>query len=73
MQGHLQKVREMVENDEYCIDILHQSQAIQSALQKLDTLIMENHLTGCVSDAIRKGEDKKAVREVMSVFNKRKI
>jgi DNA-binding FrmR family transcriptional regulator len=73
IQGHLEKVRGMVENDEYCIDIIHQSQAIQSALQKFDESIMENHLTECVADSIKKGDDKIAVSEVMSVFKKRKI
>lgn len=73
IQGHLMKVRGMIESDEYCIDIIHQSQVIQSALQKIDELVMENHLTSCVADAIKKGDDEKAVREVMSVFKKRKI
>lgn len=73
IQGHLEKVRRMVEEDAYCIDILHQSQAVQSALQKLDEVIMEYHLTGCVADAIKKGNDSKAVSEIMSVFKKRKI
>lgn len=73
IQGHLEKVRNMVADDDYCIDIIHQSQAIQSALQKFDELMMEHHLTSCVADAIKKGDDKKAVSEVMSVFKKRKI
>lgn len=73
IQGHLEKVRAMVENDDYCIDIIHQSQAIQSALHKLDESVMEKHLTGCVADAIKKGDDEKAIKEVMSVLKKRKI
>lgn len=73
IQGHLEKVRGMVESNDYCIDIIHQSQAIQSALQKLDEVVMEHHLTSCVADAIKKGDDKTAVSEVMSVFKKRKI
>ncbi len=72
IQGHLEKVQTMVINDEYCINIIHQSQAIQSALQKLDGLLMENHLKSCVAEAIRNGDDKTAVAEVMSVLKKRK-
>ncbi len=71
-QGHLKKVIDMVEKDEYCIDIIHQSQAVQKALQEVDNLMLEKHLTTCVADAIKTGDDKKAVREVMSVFQKRK-
>jgi CsoR family transcriptional regulator, copper-sensing transcriptional repressor len=73
IQGHLQKVRTMVEQDEYCIDIVHHSQAVQSALHKLDALVMENHLQTCVADAIKKGDSQSAIGEIMAVFNKKNI
>ncbi len=72
-RGHLNKVIEMVEKDDYCIDIIHQSQAVQKALQEVDNLMLKNHLTTCVADAIKSGDDKTAVSEVMSVFSKRKV
>ncbi len=71
-RGQLNKVIEMVEKDEYCIDVIHQSQAIQKALKEIDNLMLENHLKSCVADAIKNGNDAKAVAEVMSVFNKQK-
>ncbi len=70
-KGQLNKVIEMVEKDEYCIDIIHQSQAIQKALKEIDNLILENHLKSCVADAIKSGDDTKAIAEVMSVFDKK--
>lgn len=69
-QGHLKKVIQMAEANYYCIDILHQSQAVQKALKETDNLILENHLKTCVSDAIRKGKDKQAISEIMEVFKK---
>lgn len=69
-QGHLSKVLKMTETGAYCIDILHQSNAVQRALKEADNLIMENHLNTCASDAIKKGQKTKAIREVMSVFEK---
>lgn len=69
-QGHLKKVIQMVENDEYCIDILHQSQAIQKALKETDNLMLENHLKHCAADAIREGNHQKAIDELMQVFKK---
>lgn len=69
-QGHLKKVIKMVEDDEYCIDILHQSQAIQKALKETDNLMLENHLKKCAADAIKGGDSKKAIAEVMEVFRK---
>ena len=69
-QGHLKKVIQMVEEDSYCIDVLHQSQAIQNALKETDNLMLENHLKKCASDAISKGNQKEAIEEVMTVFRK---
>ena len=68
--GQLQKVIKMAEKHSYCIDIIHQSHAVQKALKEADNLILENHLKTCVAKAIRLGEDKKAVAEVMEVVKK---
>ena len=47
-QGHLKKIQQMVEDDMYCIDVIHQSQAVQNALKEVDSLVLEEHLKGCV-------------------------
>ena len=70
--GQLKKVAEMVESDKYCIDVIHQSQAIQKALKETDNLILENHLKTCAADAIRKGKGTEAVAEIMQIINKSK-
>jgi DNA-binding FrmR family transcriptional regulator len=70
-QGHMKKVLEMVEGDVYCVDILHQSDAIQKALKEIDNIILENHLKSCVSDSIREGKSDEAIAEVMNVFKKK--
>jgi DNA-binding FrmR family transcriptional regulator len=70
-QGHLKKVIQMAESHEYCIDIIHQSQAVQQALKEVDDLILENHLQTCAAAAIRGGRQEEAVKEVMNVFKKR--
>lgn len=70
-KGHLEKVIKMVEGDEYCINIVHQLLAIQSALKKTDEIVLENHLKTCVADSIRKGESDIAIKEVMEVLNKK--
>ncbi|KKQ98254.1 MAG: hypothetical protein UT24_C0007G0014 [Candidatus Woesebacteria bacterium GW2011_GWB1_39_12] len=71
-QGHLDKVVEMVEGDSYCIDVIHQSQAIQSALKKVDEVVLQNHLQCCVLDEVKEGkaDDKKLIAEIMNVFQK---
>lgn len=70
-KGHLEKVMHMVDNGEYCIDILHQLQAIQEGLKNTGNLILENHLKTCTSDAIKKGDSETAINEVMEIFKKK--
>lgn len=69
--GHLKKVIEMIEKEEYCINIIHQSQAIQNALEEANNLILENHLKTCAADAIKEGRQEEAIVEVMNVFKRR--
>jgi len=70
--GHLEKVISMVEKDEYCLDVIQQTQAVESSLEKVSELILENHLKTCVREAIvtGKGIDKK-VAEVIEVFKRK--
>ena len=71
VEGHVRGVQRMVEEDAYCIDILKQTQAIQRALDKFNSLILAGHLNGCVTTAIR-GEDpqerERVVSELLQVF-----
>ena len=71
VEGHVKGITRMVENEEYCIDILRQIQAVQSALNKISTLILENHLNSCVITAIR-GEDvadrERVLQEIGEIF-----
>lgn len=70
--GHLSKVIDMVEKDEYCLHITQQSQAVQSALQKVDELVLENHLKTCVKDAIITDKNvEEKVREIIEVFKRK--
>lgn len=70
-RGHLDKVIRMVESDEYCIDVMHQMQAVESGLKETGHVLLENHLNGCVADAIKSGRSKKAISEIMQVFKKK--
>ncbi len=69
-QGHLKRVIKMVEGGEYCIDVIHQSKAVQRALQEADALTLENHLKTCAAKAIKAGRQKEAIFEIMNVFKK---
>lgn len=70
-KGHLEKVISMVEKDAYCIDVVHQSIAVQAALKKTDEVILENHLKTCVADSIKNGDSKDVIGEVMEILQKK--
>ncbi|OGI19717.1 MAG: hypothetical protein A3B68_04995 [Candidatus Melainabacteria bacterium RIFCSPHIGHO2_02_FULL_34_12] len=68
VSGHLHGISKMIEEDKYCIDIVKQIQAVQSALNKLTEIILEDHLATCVSHAIKKGSGQKLIKEVMETI-----
>jgi DNA-binding FrmR family transcriptional regulator len=71
IEGHVRGVQRMVDGEAYCIDLLKQTRAIQQALSKLDSLILAEHLRGCVTTAIRDddvGERERVVTELLQVF-----
>jgi len=71
IEGHIRGIERMVENDAYCIDIIRQIQAVQAALNKVNTLVLDNHLNSCLITAVR-GEDpeerERVLREITDVF-----
>lgn len=69
-RGHLSRVIDMVNKGDYCIDVIHQSQAIQAALKNVDQTILKNHMETCLSDAIKEGKDKQVIDEVMKIISK---
>ncbi len=57
IEGQVRGVRGMVENDAYCVDILIQVSAVQSALQAFSRELLESHIRTCVANGIRAGDD----------------
>ncbi len=71
IEGHMRGVIHMVEEDKYCIDVIRQIQAIQAALNKVSSGILEDHLNSCVITAIRGGdqlEKERIFKEITDVF-----
>lgn len=69
-RGHLDRVIAMVEKGHYCIDVIHQSLAVQAALKSADELVLKNHMQTCVAEEIRKGNAEEVIDEVMKVMQK---
>lgn len=71
IEGHLRGITRMVEEDAYCIDVIRQIQAVDAALNKVSTKILEEHLNSCVITAITGNnakEREKVLKEITEVF-----
>jgi DNA-binding FrmR family transcriptional regulator len=71
IEGHVRGVQRMVDEDAYCIDIINQNLAVQRALEKVNSLILERHLQTCVTTAIQGNdatERRRVIAEIMNVF-----
>jgi DNA-binding FrmR family transcriptional regulator len=69
--GHINGIARMVEDDTYCIDVIHQIQAVQAALNKVSLIVLDDHMHHCVTDAIRTGdasEGERVLGELRDVF-----
>ncbi len=76
IEGQVRGVARMVEEDRYCIDILHQIHAIKAALSKVETEILKNHAVSCVEEAIAAGDadaQRRKFSELVEVFAKAKL
>ncbi len=70
LQGQLRGVEKMIQNEDYCVDVITQSLAIQKSLRSLNKLLVENHLRTHVSDMFEAGGEQSdaAVAELLNVF-----
>ena len=56
VEGHIRGIERMVDADAYCIDLIRQIQAVQAALNKITTSVLDDHLRTCLTSAVR-GDD----------------
>ena len=71
IEGHLHGIIGMLEQDAYCINVIQQIQAVRASLNKLNLLILDNHLHSCVTEAVR-GDDlqgrEKVLQEIVQLY-----
>jgi len=69
--GHLEGVERMVSDGAYCIDIVRQTLAIQRALDRVNAILLGDHLEQCVARAMQSGDERerrRVIREILEVF-----
>jgi DNA-binding FrmR family transcriptional regulator len=68
VEGQIRGLQEMLVKDAYCIDIITQTSAVKQALSNIEDKIMENHLSTCVVNQMKKGKEKTAIEEILKVY-----
>jgi DNA-binding FrmR family transcriptional regulator len=73
IEGQVQGIQRMVEEEKYCVDILLQLTAVEGAVEQVQRLLLGRHIESCVADAIRSGSTRdrqKKVEELLEVFSR---
>lgn len=71
IEGQIRGLQRMVEEDQYCIDILNQIAAVKGALNKVSLEILKKHTHGCVKSALKdQGDEGEIIEELIQVINK---
>lgn len=69
IEGQVRGIRNMVEENAYCVDILHQAAAVSAAMNSFSTELLEEHVRTCVTQDIHAGKED-AVDELLSILRK---
>jgi DNA-binding FrmR family transcriptional regulator len=68
VRGHLDAVLGMVEAERYCPELMKQIAALQASLERVNRLLLRNHLETCVSEAIQTGKGREKIDELMEAL-----
>jgi DNA-binding FrmR family transcriptional regulator len=72
IEGQVQGIQRMVQEEQYCVDILLQLSAVQGALEQVRKLLLGRHIESCVADAMRSGsarDRQRKIDELLDVFS----
>jgi DNA-binding FrmR family transcriptional regulator len=68
VRGHLDGIIRMVDEDAYCVDLMKQVSAAQASLERVNRLVLRNHLETCFSEAVTEGRGQAAVTELVDAI-----
>src|ERR1700742_3032891 len=68
VRSHLDGIIQMLESDAYCVDVMKQISAVQSALERTNRVMLHNHLETCFSEAVVGGQGDKAIAELVDAL-----
>lgn len=70
IEGQVKGIKKMIDGDRYCIDIVQQLTAVSSAVDEVSLAVLQSHIEGCVSDAIREEHSEHNINELMKTIRK---
>lgn len=71
IEGQIRGIGKMVEDEQYCVDILTQISAVRAALDKVALGVLDDHVKGCVADAVAEGSDpREKLDELVGVIDR---
>ncbi len=70
IEGQTKGIQRMIDGDRYCIDIVQQLSALSSAADEVALLILQGHIEGCVTDAIREQRGEEYIKELITTIRK---
>lgn len=68
IDGHLDGIRRMVQEDKYCVDILKQTYAVRKSIEKLEQVMLGSHMETCVVPGIEQGRQDQIVTELKELY-----
>ncbi|MCC7357339.1 metal-sensitive transcriptional regulator [Candidatus Uhrbacteria bacterium] len=68
IEGQVRGLQDMIEKDTYCIDVITQTSAVKQALSNIEDILLKNHLSHCALNQIKNGNEKKAIGEILKVY-----
>jgi DNA-binding FrmR family transcriptional regulator len=70
LEGQARGVQRMLEEDRYCVEVVQQLNAISAAVDEVALIVLQNHIEGCVSEAIREGAGEERIQELIDVLRR---
>ena len=70
MEGQVRGVQQMIEDDRYCLDVVQQINALTAAAREVALIVLEDHLKGCITEAVRRDDGEAAIKEMVTVLGK---
>ena len=70
MEGQVRGIQQMIADDRYCLDVVQQITALSAAAREVALIVLEDHLRGCITEAVREDKGDAAIKEMVAVLGK---